>query len=94
MGTVVNNVGSPHGRACLQEVDAQSLAASGNVLCTHIILSQCSHCALSNGVSRHCGDEFSLMAVVCKRNCHVCLAAAVIDVELVCLDELLIVWGG
>ena len=94
MSTVIDHVGSSHGRACLQEVDAQSLAASGNVLCTYIILSQCSHCALANGISRNCSNEFSFMAVVCKGNCHICLAAAVIDVELVCLDELLIVWGG
>ena len=71
-----------------------TLAASGDVLCADIVLSEGSNRALADGIGGNCGYEISLMAVVGQRHIHVGLAAAVVDIELVCLDKLLIVGGG
>ena len=91
--TVINNIGSPHCRTGLQEVDSQSLAAACNMLCSYIIFSQCRHCAVTDWILGDSCHKLNIMSVVGQRYSHIGLSAAVVDIKLVCLDEFFIVGG-
>lgn len=91
MCSIVYNLGRSHGRTALQVVDTQSLTASCDVLGLYVVLSQSCYCALTDLVVRNCGNELSVMTVVSQRYCYVSFTAAVVYIELVCLDKFLVV---
>ena len=94
MGPVVDHLGGPHGGAALQIIDAQPLSAPGDMLRAHIVLAQGSHRALADLIVGDRRDELRVVAIIGQGHCHIGLAAAIVDVELVCLDELLKIGGG
>ena len=94
MCSIVYNLGRSHGRTALQVVDTQSLTASCDVLGLYVVLSQSCYCALTDLVVRNCSNELSVMTVVSQRYCYVSFTAAVVYIELVCLDKFLVVGGG
>ncbi len=94
MRPIINHLGGSHGRSALQKIDAQSLAASGDMSGTHIVLPQSGHGALTDLVGRNRRDKLHVMAVVGQRHRHVGLAAAIAYVKFVRLNELLEIGGG
>ena len=91
VGTVVDADGTTLGSALLVVVDADTVTAAGDHAGIDAVAAQAVDSGLADGMCGQLGDESSIQAVVCQRDCNVGLAAAEAELQAVSLNETLIV---
>ena len=84
---VVDDLAGTQAAARLQIIDAKALSSAHDVVCVHSEAAQAVDGSLTYLACGNLADEISFVAIILQADGHVCLAAAVVHVEAVGLDE-------
>jgi hypothetical protein len=91
VGAVIDADGTTLRSALLVEVDANAIAAAGDLAGVNAVAAQAVHSGLTDGMGGQLGNEGCVDAVVGQRNGNIGLAAAEAELQIVGLNEALIV---